>query len=264
MRASLSAGLAFAAVGLKRRLAYRAANWAGLFTNTFFLLFRVHALLAFYAGRTDAVAGYTAADGAAYIALTQALIMVIPQWGRSGLGESVRSGQIAVDLARPVDYYVTLLGQRLGESAYYVVGRAVPLVGIAVLFGFLGPIGGIGRWLAVAVSVALGAWIGHTLFFLFEASAFWLERDIGPRYALMALQALFGGLILPLAFFPPAVRTLSAGLPFEYTLHAPVALALGRIDGRVVAVQFVWAVGLALLARAVVETGRRRLVVLGG
>lgn len=260
----LPAYLAAASTSMKRLFAYRVANWAGLFTNTWFLLFRVFALAAFYAGRTDAVAELTVHEGVAYMALTQALLMVIPQWGKFGLGESVRTGQIAIDLLRPIDYYGLHMSQRMGEAAYYVFLRAVPIAILSGAVGFLVPPAGALPLLGFLASVALGSWIAHSLFFIAEATSFWLETDTGPRHLLMAGQALFGGLILPLTFFPPGMRAVSDWLPFSCTLYAPVAIFLGKESLVLVARQLGWAVLLAAVARAVLAGGARRVVAHGG
>src|SRR5437762_9394492 len=49
------------------------------------------------------VGGMSVADAVGYACVTQAILMVAPQWGPVGVAANVRSGQIAVDLLRPVD-----------------------------------------------------------------------------------------------------------------------------------------------------------------
>ena len=260
----LSSYLASAAASMKRLFAYRVANWAGLFTNCWFLLFRAFAIAAFYAGRTDVVASLSAHEAVAYMALTQSLLMVVPQWGRFGLGESVRSGQVALDLLRPIDFYGFYMSQRMGEAAWYFLMRSLPIAAVAAAIGFLVPPVDAFAFAVFFASVALASWIAHSIFFLAEATSFWLEADTGPRHLMMAFQALFGGLLLPLTFFPPAMREVANWLPFSCTLYTPVAIFLGKESVATVGRQVGWAVLLAVAARIVVAAGARRVVAHGG
>nr|MBA2454568.1 ABC transporter permease [Chloroflexia bacterium] len=50
----------------QRQMAYRAANLAGLATNTFFGLMRTYLFLGLYAGR-DVEAGWTVGDAVAFV-----------------------------------------------------------------------------------------------------------------------------------------------------------------------------------------------------
>src|SRR5690606_8245317 len=123
----LDACAAVFTTAIRRQLAYRVANWSGLFTNAFFLFFRAYALRACY-GERAVIGGLSATDIVTYVTVSQALLMVIPQWGRVEVAESVRSGQVAVDLCRPLDYFAAFLSKRLGVSAYYVLFRFLPLL----------------------------------------------------------------------------------------------------------------------------------------
>jgi ABC-2 type transport system permease protein len=258
----------FAHVGasVKQQLAYRFANWAGIFTNTFFLVFRAYALRACYHGR-DEIGGLDARGVVAYVAVSQALLMVIPQWGRIGLAASVRTGQIATELCRPIDLLSQLLAVRAGVSAYYSFARMAPLMLLSALAGFVSlpprPLDAVG----FLISVLLGAWIANLILVLIEASSFWLGTERGVRYLVMGISSLVSGLILPISFLPDTVQQLSRWLPFESTLYwatrvylgaPPASLASGLLG------QAAWALLLTALARSVLALGTRRLVIHGG
>ena len=82
---------------MQRQFAYRIANWAGLFTNSFFLFFRAGVFEACYrsaeseSGVAHDIDGLDAAGALSYAVLSQSLIMVAPFWGRVGLSEDVRN-----------------------------------------------------------------------------------------------------------------------------------------------------------------------------
>jgi ABC-2 type transport system permease protein len=258
---------AFAAVSFKQQFAYRMANWAGLFTNTFFLLFRAHALQAAYAAR-DNIGGLNVEEIVSYVTVSQALLMVIPQWGRMGISESVRSGQIAMDLSRPVGFFGMHMSKRLGISVHYLFVRFLPVLGVGLVFGLLHPPANPPLLPVLLWSVFCGAWIANSLLFLVEVSSFWLESDRGVRYGVMGMANLFSGVILPISFFPEWAQSLSRILPFEYSLYLPVKIYLGQLAGAALAdalaTQLIWVVGLGLLCRLAFAAGTRKLVVHGG
>lgn len=263
----LDACAAVFATAIRRQLAYRVANWSGLFTNAFFLFFRAYALRACYAERAS-IGGLSATDIVTYVTVSQALLMVIPQWGRVEVADSVRSGQIAVDLCRPMDYFAGFLSKRLGVSAYYILFRFLPLMAVGWAAGLLSPPSAWETLPAFLATVVMGAWIANSLLFLVDVSAFWLGSERGLRYLFLGAGNLFSGLILPLSFLPEEMQKVSLALPFEYTLYLPVEVYLGSLSGDALAsamtIQLAWVVGLTILCRAILSAGVRKLVIHGG
>jgi ABC-2 type transport system permease protein len=199
----------------------------------------------------------------AYAALTQARLMVAPQWGQTGLGADVRSGQIAVALLRPVDPYVIFLAQRLGVSLYYVFARMLPILLVSLLAGMLLPPSPAGL-LLWALSLALGAVVAIQLQILVECSSFWLHSDQGVRAAVTGLGAAASGLLLPLSWYPGVLQALSRALPFSCTMAVPTELWLGTAGPETLLLPLAWVLLLGLLGRGVMALGLRRLVVNGG
>ena len=74
------------------------------------------------------VAGYTAAQAATYAWVSQGLITPIHVFIRNDLAQRVRTGAIAVDLARPVDLQLGWLAADLGRAAYTLLPRGLPPV----------------------------------------------------------------------------------------------------------------------------------------
>lgn len=252
---------------IRRQLVYRVANWSGLVTNSFFLFFRAYALRACY-GEREVIAGLSVDGIVTYVTVSQSLLMVIPQWGRAEVADSVRSGQIGTDLCRPIDYFASFISKRLGISAYYVAFRFLPLMAIGLAAGLLSPPAEWELLPAFLLTMALGAWIANTLLFLVDVSAFWLGSERGVRYLFLGAGGLLSGLIIPVSFLPDALQQLSRALPFEYTLYLPVQVYLGTLTGNAlgnaILIQLAWVIGLSILCRSVLAAGVRKLVVHGG
>lgn len=257
---------AFFEISFKRQFAYRIANWAGLFTNLFFLFFKVAILEACYTHKTT-ISNYTILDTLTYVTVMQGLIMVVPMWGRIGVGESIRSGKIATDLIRPVNFFVMMISMRLGVSIYYLLVRTLPIIFVGYLVNFM-IIPHIWNLPVVLLSIIMSAIIGNCLYFLIESTSFWLESDLGPRYILMGFSGLMAGLIVPIAFFPDWALFISKFLPFAYMLSCPVEIFLGKHSGMGLCVklliQLFWVVFLIGLSLIILKTGVRKMVLHGG
>lgn len=254
----------FVRVSFQRQIAYRTANLAGLFTNVFFLLFRGFALSAPFDHRAD-IGGLSRTDTLTYATVSQALLMVIPQWGRVQVAEDVRRGQIAMDLCRPLSYPAMFFARRVGVSMAYLFVLRFPWVMLTgALIGFLSPpYAPLG---VLLLSIFLGALITNGVLFLIEVSAFWMENERGVRYIAMGLGAVLSGLLMPLDFYPEWVQQISHWLPFEHGLYTPVRLWLGHVEQveTALAWQGAWATVMIGLCFGVFHLGTRKLTIHGG
>jgi ABC-2 type transport system permease protein len=259
---------ALVVAGFRRFATYRTATLAGAFTNTFFGVVKLLILLAAAAAAGGSVAGYDRAALSTYAWLAQGMIAVIMVFPRPDQAERVRSGQIAIDLGRPVHPVVAWLAEDVGRA------------GQACLIRFLAPLafGGLVFGLRVpqrpetvvlfAVSVALAVVVSFAARLLVNLTAFWLYDVRGLLTLFMVGASVLSGLVVPVAFFPGWLRTLAYCTPFPAMLQTPVDVAVERADRAglllAVGVQAGWAAGLLALAVLVLHRGTRRLVVQGG
>jgi len=107
-----------ARAGWRRYSVYPAATLAGLFTNVVFGVLRTYVLLAVVRGRV-AVGGYTASDFVTYAWLTQGLMMTVYLFTWTDLALRIRSGDVAIDLVRPIDVQFAGLAGDFGRAAYH-------------------------------------------------------------------------------------------------------------------------------------------------
>ena len=254
-----------ARLGFRRYSAYRGATFAGVFTNTVWGFMLVYVNLALF-GRRQAVSGYDATDALTYVWISQGLIMTVYIWGWTEIAQRVRTGDVATDFHRPVDFQGYWLAQDLGRAAYHAVFRGVPPVLLASLFFHLRLPGHPLTWLWFGISLLLAVCISFALRFLANLSAFWIHDHRGvisvTGFAFPFLAGLFG---IPLVFLPPAVYRVLAALPFAGMGQAPLSVFLEKPGAAgAVLLQAVWAVALLALGRLALRAAERRLVVQGG
>src|SRR5215467_8614802 len=228
---------------------------------------RGYVLLAVLAGRPR-VGGYDAADTLTYVWLVQGLLMVAYLWGWNDLAVRIMSGDVVVDLGRPLDLQGAWLASDLGRAAYHLVFRGLPPVLLAELvFGLRLPTDPL-VWLAFAASVGLAAVVSFSVRFIVNLCAFWLLDYRGILNVTALIWTFLCGSVVPLSFLPDGPRAVAEALPFAAMLQVPVDVFLGKHPGLgligALALQVAWAVVLLGAGRLVLAAGVRRLVVQGG
>ena len=262
--------LAVATRAFRRYSTYRAATLAGIFTNSVFGVIYSYAYLALWAQRPDA-GGYDATDAVTYVWLGQALLMTVAFWGGGAtddLADRIKSGDIAIDLYRPVGLLGWYLAADLGRATYHLVTRGLgpTLIG-ALLFHISWP-PDVAAWFGVVVSVVLAVVVSFGIRFLLASSAFWLLDANGPRVLGGVLGLFLSGMVLPLVLFPGWLRDVALALPWASDLQTPADIWLGHRTGwslvTGLALQAVWAVVLLGACQLMLRAATRKVVVQGG
>ena len=216
--------------GYRRYAAYPAATVAGVFTNTIFGFMLAYILLAVFETRTD-VGGWDATDAVTYVWFAQAMLMTVYAFGWYEVALRIRSGDIAADLARPLDPLRYWLAFDYGRAFYHFVFRGIPpfVIG-ALVFDFRLP-ASVTTWVAVLVSLALAVAVSFGWRFLYNAAAFWLLDYRGVGTLAISISLLFSGFVIPLTFFPDWLEQIARALPFAAMVQIPVEIFLGQVTG---------------------------------
>ena len=262
--------VAIATRAFRRYSTYRAATLAGIFTNSVFGIIYSFAYLALWEASPGA-GGYDAQDAVTYVWLGQALLMTIALWGggtTDDLAERIRTGDIAIDLYRPVGLVGWYLASDLGRAAYHLLtrGLAPTLIGL-VVFDISLPASPL-HALAFAVSLVLAVVVSFAIRFLVASTAFWLLDQSGVKVMSGAFAIFFSGMMLPLVLFPGWLGTVAQALPWASYVQVPADIWLGKHTGSGLLValgfQVFWAVVLLLACQGVLALATRKVVVQGG
>ena len=164
------------------------------------------------------------------------------------LGKAIKMGTINTYLIRPLSIIPYLYSLNLGEQSLsmilsvitFILGVAInpPSNGLSVIL-FL-----VFLTLAAAISLAFNLMIGILFFYSPEAASF--------RYTAGHIIKVFSGAIIPLTFFPNAIKQIVLLSPFPGMVFAPVtALHYATFNAEVaknLAVNLIWAVLLLTVA----------------
>ncbi len=262
--------VAIATRAFRRYSTYTAATLAGVFTNSVFGMIYSYAYLALWAQRPDA-GGYDAVDAVTYVWIGQALLMTVAVWGggtTDDLAERIRTGDVAIDLYRPVNVLGWYLAADLGRATYHFLARGLgPTVIGWLVFDIRLP-GSVLTATAFLVSLVLAVVTSFALRFLVASSAFWLLDQTGLKVLSGAFAIFFSGMALPLVIFPEPIRSIAFALPWASFLQTPADIWLGKREGVDLLLglgqQAAWIAVLLLAAHGVLRHATRRVVVQGG
>ncbi len=202
-----------------------------------------------------------------YIAVTQSVLWVTTFLPRDlGISTAVQTGQIAIDFSRPGRYLPRVVASALGDVAYNILFRSVPLA-----LSFL--VMGVYPWRdflsaatdgAFAAALVLGAITGILIQYLIGMSAFWTFDTRWARRLYFTLTMFAGGQLLPIQLMPPAMRAILTWLPFQSLVAFPVSILLHETYWSSWISSMLWALILTLLAVALTQGARRRVEIQGG
>lgn len=249
---------------------YRAAAFAGLVTQWVFGLVMVSVLTAFYR-HANSVQPLALAQTITYTWIGQATLSLQPWNIDRDVGESVRTGAVAYDLTRPMDLYGYWYARALAMRSIPMLMRAIPMFLIAT---FLMPEGFQMTWPNAS---ALVAWVAATFgaMLLSCAVTLWMQSTLffsvagdGITRIVPSFVTLFSGMVIPLPLFPDWAQGFLRFQPFAALVDLPARLFVGGLaPGEVLfvlALQIIWTAAFALLGRATIKRGMRRLAVAGG
>ncbi len=254
--------LEIARLSFRRYSTYRGAAFAGVFTNTVFGFVLASILRAAVGDRT--VGGLDRDDVTLFTFAAQGMLAVVNAFGDFELANRVLSGEVATELHRPVDFASFKLANDVGRSGFNALARGIPpfVIGwIAFRFELPGPSRVASFLMAIAVAVVLSS----RLWTIVGLVSFWLTDGNGVVQMMVLVVSTFGGVLIPLQFFPDSMVRVLEVLPFAALVQLPVDVYLGfRNVGAVLVVQSGWVVTLELVLRWELRLALRKLEIQGG
>lgn len=258
--------LAFFGTSFRKNLAYRSEVWLLVLLGLLAIIIQAaiwQALLG-----DGAVEGITVSDMVTYVIITTVLSTISLHRLVNDVDERLRSGDIAVDLVKPMHYPSLQLADQLGRSTFQLAFVVVPMLGLSALaFDIQAPASATaGAAFIAALVIAL--LVSFTQGLLLALLAFWFLTTSHFIWVNGALLTLFGGANLPLWFFPDTLESLARLLPYQYVAFVPAAVYLGEIVGGelawMLALGVVWVVIHGAACHLLWTAAIRRLTLQGG
>lgn len=253
--------------GFRRYSTYRGATGAALFTNLVWGVLLSTVVSAVIRNRGGApVNGYDETALVTQVWVGQGLLGVLDTFMRANdLSERIRTGDVVVDLYRPVDLHLWWAAVDAGRALFEGLVRFLPPVLIGLVFGARLPRAA--DLPAVALSLLLAVAVSFGIRFLVSASGFWVLDARGVMRLVLTMWIVGGGMTIPLPLLPDALGSVLRLLPFASTVQVVADVWVGRPQpgmAGALGLQLLWAAALALTARVVLVRAVRRVVIQGG
>jgi ABC-2 type transport system permease protein len=177
---------------------------------------------------------------------------------------SVRTGSIALEMARPVPYFAAVMAREAGNLVYQGLYRSVPLALLfALTVGFPAP-GSLMHLLLTVPSLVLAAYIALLMFYTVGLSSLWTTEIRWAHYTYHSLLILLSGGWVPADTLPGVLGQVAPYLPFAAQMFYPVRIYLGFSGMEGLLIQLCWAVALTLWCLHMTACALRRVVIQGG
>ncbi len=188
----------------------------------------------------------------------------------SEIAARFQSGDVTLDLLKPLSFHGQWLAQAAGETAFRLLFFAAPMSLVLVpLFGVLPPSGA--GWWQFPLLFLVAFIINAELNLMAGSASFWLEDITGLLSLKRNLIMLLSGLMVPLHFLGETLGTIVSVLPFALLSYFPTMAYVGQLGVanhpsflHVLALGLVWFIILRGGNIVIWRWAQRRLEVQGG
>ena len=183
------------------------------------------------------------------------------------LNNKIKTGQIAMDLIKPMSLKAIIGSEMIGGTLYNVIFRSLPILFIGIfLFSFQ-----FSGWLNLAffiIALFNAAVIFFELSYIVGLAGFWYITIWHMGRVLDNAIRVFGGSFIPLWFFPESLYHISMFLPFRFIYYTPILIYIGKVDMKgvieIILQQWVWIAILIIIEKIIWKFGIKKLVIQGG
>ena len=216
------------------------------------------------ASGTEVINGLSLSNVLWYLMLAETIELGRPPLART-ISENVKDGSIAYLLNKPYDFLLYQFSTVMGETIFRAVMNAI--LGGAMVMWLVGPPEH-PEGLLVALPAILGAWILHFCVAVMIGLLAFVSEDVSAyMWIYQKLAFVFGGMLIPLDFYPGWLLTIARALPFSSITYGPARLFVTpttELFISVMTLQIVWIVILTLLLTFAYRRGVAYLTVNGG
>ena len=218
----------------------------------------------FAASGANTINRLTLHDTMWYLMMAETIELSRPRVART-IAENVKNGSIAYLLNKPYDFMIYQFSVSMGETIFRALMIAV--FGGAMVWWLAGPPPGLRGWPVTIVAV-LGAWALNFLVNGLIGLAAFVSEEVAPfEWIYQKFAFIFGGLLIPLDFYPQWLQNIAFALPFPAMTYGPSRLFVSpeaSLFASVLSQQAIWILVLGILLAVTYRRGLAFLTVNGG
>lgn len=254
-------------IGIREHTVYSSAIWAQLFSKIMYLYLQFSIWNALFSSHSQINTLLDRENTLKYIIVATLMSAFIECNIIEWINAQIRTGNIAMELIRPIDFKKMIFSRHLGDSIARIVFYCIPLTVIVhivmrrsllchtqILYGLL--------------SIILAYCIQFLYSLIIGLSAFWLIVTWPFNMLLGAVYKLLSGVWIPITMFPDLLYKINLFLPFRAIYAIPVTILTDQMETETISesiiTQLIWIICLYVIAEIVWKVGKRKLIVQGG
>ncbi len=255
--------------GILDALQFRLAMFVTFIGNILYLLLVYNLWKAIYASSSESVInGMTFTDTIIYLVFASALFTFMEMWIVWNMGRDIQSGQIVVDLLKPMKYRRLLFCNGCGEMLVKFFTTFLPTA-IVVFFVSDGAIKLGFNVLLFCLSVGMSMIINYYICFFTGTICMHTESIWGVNVVKEVVAALLSGAAIPIVFFPEAARKIVMLLPFQGIVNSPLTILLHPEYSaveilKVLGLQLFWVLAMRFISQMFFSVSLKKITVNGG
>lgn len=231
-----------------------------LFISSFFLWKAIY-------GTENMLALYDWDAMKSYLLVTFVCNTLLSWYSESAIARKIVSGEVALDLVKPVNFGKARLAETVGASLFEVTVIILISCVLVVSLNIQIPSQTI-NWIAYIGSVFIGMLIKFYIVYIFSLFTFFTAAYEGVVWTRTAITRLLSGGLLPLSFFPEYVQDIFNVLPFKYIVAIPADIFLERLHMneiiKIFVTEIVWIIFLSIIAEILFKIFVRKITIYGG
>ena len=254
-------------IGVKEQIFYKGAFVAKLFSKIVYLYLQLSIWNALFSTGSQIDSALSREETICYVTVATIISSFMECNTIEWVNNQIRTGNISIELIRPIRYRVMLFSRHLGSSILKLALFTLPLCVIVKVFVkevYLCD----AQIVLGLVSVVFAFFIQFLYSLLIGLLAFWLIVTWPINMFLDAIYKLLSGMWIPVTLFPTFLKKVSMFLPFSAIYSIPVNTLTSSMSQIALlsklGVQVVWIVILIVLNEIIWIVGNRKLVVQGG
>lgn len=217
---------------------------------------------------TQTIEPLSCIDAISFVWISQILLPLLPWSVDKEVENQIKNGNIAYELARPIDLYQLLFCKSFAIRIAPMVFHTPLLAITAALFFGLGKPLSLDSFLAFLLSVLFGALLSTAITTLITISLFWTLAGDGIGRILPQTALFFSGTALPLPLFPNFLQPFFNVQPFRGVIDIPCRLYTGLIPSSEalfpLCFQLAWTLVFICLGKLLLKCAQKRIVIQGG
>lgn len=251
-------------------ITYRLQTFLSFVSSVMAIFVQISIWTALYRGNVAAggtVDAVSLSDMLTYVILSTVVSVFTQSRVIYTISSRVRTGEIAMDLIKPISFFKYVFSLNTGQNAFGAVFRALPLILIFVpLYRISVP--DAGHFIVFVLSIFNAMLIRYLITYALGLTGFWAVKIWHLEFLFSIMMEIFAGSVVPLWFFPAFFVRVSDFLPFKFIHFVPLSIYLQKLtlweSLLSLIYQLLWIGALFALSRLIWARGVKKLVLQGG